>query len=88
MFPGVEMINGVKYEHIDDRGLHISRDGVSRLLEVDQIVVCAGQESNRTLADELKGSGMLVHVIGGADKALELDAERAIRQGVELAAEI
>jgi 2,4-dienoyl-CoA reductase (NADPH2) len=87
-YAGVEMLSGVKYERIDDRGLHINHGGASRLLEVDQIIVCAGQEPNRILADELQGSGMLVHVIGGADKALELDAERAIRQGVELAATI
>jgi 2,4-dienoyl-CoA reductase (NADPH2) len=85
---GVEMISGAKYERIDDRGLHISREGEARVLDVDQVVVCAGQEPNRTLADELQGSGMLVHVIGGADKALELDAERAIRQGVQLATEL
>ena len=55
---------------------------------MDQVVLCAGQEPNRRLADELASSGMLVHIIGGADKAVELDAERAIRQGVELAAKI
>lgn len=85
---GVQMLSGVKYERIDDQGLHITHHGEVRVLEVDQIVLCAGQEPNRTLADELQGSGILVHVIGGADKALELDAERAIRQGVELAATI
>ena len=85
---GVEMINGVNYEKIDDQGLHITLDGEARVLDVDQVIVCAGQVPNRTLADELQSSGMLVHVIGGADKALELDAERAIRQGVELAASI
>jgi len=58
------------------------------VLGVDQVIICAGQKPNRILADELQSSGMLVYVIGGADKALELDAERAIRQGVELAAKI
>jgi 2,4-dienoyl-CoA reductase (NADPH2) len=58
------------------------------VLEVDHVILCAGQQPNRTLADELESSGMLVHVIGGAYKALELDAERAIRQGMELAAQI
>ena len=85
---GVAMLSGVKYERIDDRGLHITVNGTARLLEVDHVVICAGQDPNRTLADELAGSGMLVHVIGGADRAAELDAERAIRQGVELAATI
>jgi 2,4-dienoyl-CoA reductase (NADPH2) len=85
---GVEMLNGVKYQRIDDRGLHIAHNGDSRVLEVDQIILCAGQNPNRALADELESSGMLVHVIGGADKAVELDAERAIRQGTELATKI
>jgi len=63
-------------------------DGKTRVLEVDHVVLCSGQNPNRRLADELASSGMLVHVIGGADRAAELDAERAIRQGVELAAAI
>jgi 2,4-dienoyl-CoA reductase (NADPH2) len=82
------MLNGVKYQRIDDRGLHITIDGEARVLDVDHVVLCAGQNPNRGLADELASSGMLVHVIGGAEKAVELDAERAIRQGVELAATI
>ncbi|UCB54447.1 MAG: NADPH-dependent 2,4-dienoyl-CoA reductase [Thiotrichales bacterium] len=85
---GVEMLNGVRYQKIDDRGLHIMKNGDTRVLDVDHVVLCAGQNPNRKLADELAGSGMLVHVIGGADKAVELDAERAIRQGVELAAKL
>ena len=85
---GVEMLSGVNYERIDDRGLHITLNGETRVLDVDHVVLCAGQEPNRGLADELASSGMLVHVIGGADRAVELDAERAIRQGVELAATI
>ena len=82
---GVEMLSGVCYEKINDQGLFIHHQKQSRLLDIDQVIICAGQESNRNLADELHASGMLVHVIGGADKALELDAERAIRQGYELA---
>jgi 2,4-dienoyl-CoA reductase (NADPH2) len=85
---GVEMLSGVQYQRIDDRGLHITINGESRVLDVDHVVLCAGQDPNRALADELDSSGMLVHVIGGADKAVELDAERAIRQGVELAGTI
>lgn len=85
---GVEMLNGVKYHRIDDRGLHLMNNGDSHVLDVDHVVLCAGQSPNRTLADQLASSGMLVHVIGGADKAVELDAERAIRQGVELATKI
>jgi 2,4-dienoyl-CoA reductase (NADPH2) len=85
---GVEMLSGVKYERIDDQGLHIVHEGKSCVLDVDHVVICAGQIPNRHLADELADSGMLVYLIGGADKAVELDAERAIRQGVELAAKI
>ena len=83
---GVEMIGGVEYERIDDAGLHISVDGTSRVLAVDSIVVCAGQESRRGLADDLAALGVTTHLIGGADVAGELDAKRAIDQGTRLAA--
>jgi 2,4-dienoyl-CoA reductase (NADPH2) len=83
---GVERIPGVTYDRIDDAGLHITVDGRARLLEVDTVVVCAGQEPVRELADELTASGLPVHVIGGADVAAELDAKRAIDQGTRLAA--
>lgn len=79
---------------VDDDGLHIlDSDGRPRVVRVDSVVVCAGQESVRDLVDELSdqpggGVGGRVHVIGGADVAAELDAERAIRQGVELAARL
>lgn len=83
---GVERIPGVTYDRIDDAGLHITVDGRARLLEVDTVVVCAGQEPVRALADELRDHGRPVHVIGGADVAAELDAKRAIDQGTRLAA--
>ncbi|MBL0164304.1 MAG: NADPH-dependent 2,4-dienoyl-CoA reductase [Xanthomonadales bacterium] len=82
----VKMISSVNYERIDDAGLHITIDGKLQLLAVDQVVVCAGQEPNRTLADELIAAGIATHVIGGADVAAELDAKRAIEQGTKLAA--
>ncbi len=85
---GVQMIGGVTYERIDDSGLHIRLDGESRVLEVDNVVICAGQESNRTLAGELIALGVQVHVIGGADVAAELDAKRAIAQATRLAAAV
>jgi 2,4-dienoyl-CoA reductase (NADPH2) len=85
---GVHMLGGVTYKRIDERGLHISIDGREQLLEVDHIVVCAGQVSNRDLADELEGRGLSLHVIGGAQKAAELDAKYAIREGSELAARL
>jgi 2,4-dienoyl-CoA reductase (NADPH2) len=82
----VKMLGGVSYERFDDTGLHISIDGKPQLLEVDNLVVCAGQEPNRKLADELIAAGIPTHVIGGADVAAELDAKRAIAQGTSLAA--
>jgi len=90
---GVEMLAGCQYDMIDDEGLHITVNGEYRVLEVDNVIVCAGQESNRALADELiaagaETQGMNVHVIGGADLASELDAKRAIDQGSRLAAAI
>ncbi|MFI5605621.1 FAD-dependent oxidoreductase [Amycolatopsis sp. NPDC051903] len=81
---GVERISGVTYERIDDAGLHVTVDGEPRLLEVDTVVVCAGQEPVRDLASELGSTP--VHLIGGADVAAELDAKRAIDQGTRLAA--
>ena len=83
---GVEMIKGVAYERIDDDGLHLVVDGRPRLLEIDDVVVCAGQEPRRELADELAARGRAVRVVGGADLAVELDAKRAIDQGTRLAA--
>ena len=77
---------GVNYERIDDDGLHITVDRQSpQTLPVDNVVICAGQEPQRELADELLAAGMAVHVIGGADVAAELDAKRAIAQGTRLA---
>ncbi len=84
----VTMLNGVTYEKIDDDGLHIRRKDQTRCLAVDTVVICAGQESLRDLEAELKASGMPVHLIGGADLAVELDAKRAIDQGARLAARI
>ncbi|HEV2111220.1 MAG TPA: FAD-dependent oxidoreductase, partial [Gammaproteobacteria bacterium] len=81
---GVETIGGVLYERIDDAGLHIRVDGVARLLEVDNVVICAGQESRRELETQLVGNR--THLIGGARLAAELDAKRAIDEGTRVAA--
>lgn len=83
---GVQMIAGAQYDRIDDAGLHITVDGEPSLLEVDSIVVCAGQEPRRELSDALTAHGIPSHLIGGADVAGELDAKRAIDQGMRLAA--
>jgi 2,4-dienoyl-CoA reductase (NADPH2) len=88
---GVQQLSGVNYERIDDAGLHISfgpQHTDVRVLEVDNVVVCAGQESVRELEASLRGAGVEPHVIGGAAVAAELDAKRAIRQGTELAARL
>ncbi|MFE1103277.1 FAD-dependent oxidoreductase [Nocardiopsis alba] len=83
---GVEMVAGADYRRIDDEGLHLTVNGEERVLDVDTIVVCAGQEPRRDLADRLIAAGRTVRLIGGADVAAELDAKRAIKQGTELAA--
>ena len=85
---GVVMRNGITYERIDDAGLHISSSAGRELLDVEHVVICAGQESVNGLAAELATHGKPVHVIGGALLAAELDAERAIREGVTLATTI
>ena len=86
---GVQMLAGVQYERIDDAGLHITVGGQARLLEVDNVVVCAGQESLAELMPaEGQGGGPRFHKIGGAALAAELDAKRAIREGAELAARL
>ncbi len=84
----VEMLSGVQYLKVDDKGIQIEVNGQERLLEVDNIVVCAGQESLRDLYDGLKHSGKPVHLIGGANEAVELDAKRAIDQAARLVASI
>ena len=82
----VKMLNHVHYEKIDDQGLHILVGGdKASCLEVDNIVICAGQTSNQSLFEELKGLNKSIHIIGGADVAVELDAKRAIKQAAELA---
>ena len=92
---GVEQISGASYDKIDDAGLHLSfapkeegGERTTRVLDVETVVVCAGQESVRELVDPLTVAGVSTHVIGGADVAAELDAKRAIRQGTEVAASI
>ena len=84
----VETMDGVTYEKIDDKGLHINIDGFYKLLEVDNVVICAGQEPLNALLEPLKAVGVSTHIIGGAFEALELDAKRAIDQGSRLAAQL
>ena len=84
----VKMIAGASYDKIDDQGLHITVNDQPMVLEVDHVIICAGQESYTAMYDQLKADGKNVHLIGGAKEAGELDAKRAIRQGAELAATI
>ncbi|WP_024301132.1 NADPH-dependent 2,4-dienoyl-CoA reductase [Pseudogulbenkiania sp. MAI-1] len=84
----VQMVSGVSYDRIDDAGLHVTIKGESQVLPVDHVVICAGQDPLRELKAPLEALGKTVHLIGGADVAAELDAKRAIDQGVRLAAVI
>ena len=92
---GVVQVSGVTYDRVDDDGLHYTVDGEPQVLDVDHVVLCAGQESVRDLYDDLVAAagsaghligGATVHLIGGADVAAELDAKRAIEQGTRVAA--
>ena len=85
---GVKMLGGVTYRSVTDTGLEIERDGVTEVLPVDDVILCAGQVPDRTLADALTERGIVAHVIGGADVAAELDAKRAIDQGARLGARL
>lgn len=92
---GVDFVKGVVYERIDDDGVHVrvhdgekDTEGTPRVLDVDTVVLCTGQESVRDLVEPLEAAGVTTHVIGGADVAAELDAKRAIKQATELAASI
>jgi len=82
----VHMMSGVSYDHIDDEGLHVVLENEPRVLAVDSIILCAGQEEVTALFEPLKQAGRSVHLIGGAFKALELDARHAINQASRLAA--
>lgn len=85
----VQMVTGVDYSKIDDRGLHFTiQGGEPQVIECDTVVVCAGQLSRRDLLDDLQAANISTHLIGGSKLAGELDAKRAIREGFELAAEI
>lgn len=85
LMKGVKMVPGVSYDRIDDEGLHITVDGEQKVLPVDNVIICAGQEPLRELT---KGLNVPYHLIGGADEALELDAKRAIDQGTRVCAAI
>lgn len=82
------MLAGVEYLKVNDDGLYIRHNEEVKLLDVDHVIMCAGQVSVNELAEALTINEINYHVIGGADYAGELDAKRAIRQGVELASKL
>ena len=85
---GIQMLANVTYQKVDDQGLHIMVNEEPQVLEVDHVVICAGQEPLRSLYDSLEAAGKSVHLIGGAQKASGLDAKRAIKEASYLAAKI
>ena len=85
---GVQMMNGVEYHKIDDKGLHISIEGQPQLLQVDTVIICAGQLPARGLFDDLASFDIPTSLVGGAFEATELDAKAAINQSSHLAARI
>ncbi len=85
---GVRMMGGVSYRRIDNDGLHIEVDGKEQVLPVDNVVICAGQEPLCELQPVQGSDHLRLHLIGGARRAGELDAKRAIREGAELAARL
>ncbi len=84
----VNMIGEAQYDKVDDAGLHITVGGESKILPVDHVVICAGQEPLRDMYEELKATGTSVHLIGGANIAAQLDAKKAIKEASYLAAEL
>ncbi|WP_431166941.1 FAD-dependent oxidoreductase [Tenacibaculum halocynthiae] len=84
----VQFINEVQYTKIDDQGLHYTQNEEEKILEVDHVIICAGQVPFKELFEPLEAKGVNVHLIGGADVAAELDAKRAINQGSRLAAKL
>jgi 2,4-dienoyl-CoA reductase (NADPH2) len=82
---GVKMIGGVTYLKIDDEGLHALVNDQPTLFAVDTVIICAGQEPERSLYDALVSAGIPARLIGGANEAAELDAKRAIAEATELA---
>ena len=85
---GVQQLAGAVYRAVDREGLHVTIEGQERCIAFDTLVVCAGQVPDRSIADELAAAGRIVHLIGGARLATELDAKRAIEEGTDLGCSI
>ena len=82
------MIGEAQYNKVDDQGLHITVGDETKVIPVDNVVICAGQESLNDLYKPLVEAGQSVHLIGGAEEAVELDAKRAVDQATKLAAKL
>jgi len=82
---GVRLMPSCDYHKIDDQGLHLTVGDKPQVLDVDTVIICAGQDP---LRDLVEGLTVTHHLIGGADIASELDAKRAIDQGTRLAAKL
>ena len=85
---GVNMVNAVEYVRVDDAGLHVLIGGQPKTFDVDTVIICAGQEPERSLYDALEAEGLSVELVGGAYEAAELDAKTAINQATQLAAAV
>ncbi len=85
---GVHMLSSCEYLKVDDKGFHITSNEKAQILEIDNVIICAGQEPNETIAESLTLSKEHIHIIGGAKKAAGLDAKRAIKEAAELAAKL
>tara|TARA_B110000305_G_C19148642_1_gene496985 strand:- start:185 stop:448 length:264 start_codon:yes stop_codon:yes gene_type:complete len=84
----VKMLSVVKYTKVDDQDLHISRGETQEILNVDNVIICAGQESLKDLETALLTANQNIHVIGGANIAAQLDVKMAIKKESELAAKL
>jgi 2,4-dienoyl-CoA reductase (NADPH2) len=82
------MVNAVEYVRVDDTGLHVLIGGQPKTFDVDTVIICAGQEPERSLYDALEAEGLSVDLVGGAFEAAELDAKTAINQATQLAAAV
>jgi len=82
------MVNAVEYVRVDDAGLHVLIGGQPKTFDVDTVIICAGQEPERSLYDALEAEGLSVDLVGGAYEAAELDAKTAINQATQLAAAV
>lgn len=85
---GINMLGDLQYKKVTEQGLVIEKGGKEELLAVDHVIVCAGQTSVNQLHSSFQEAGVNAHLIGGALLASEVDAKRAIEEGMKVAYEI